>query len=314
MPKLSIVICTYNRPMLLAKCLEHTVVQEGCKPQDFEVIVIDNFPESNARPVVESVLQKTQIDVRYFVEPQAGLSLARNKGIVEARAELIGFIDDDAYPEPEWVVAAIAASDRAPSCSGFGGKLIGDWQAARPNWLHDELLGMVGESRYGPCERVFAANECPMGGNMVFRRQVFREVGPFSSDLGRLGDKYSGDEEVDLAHRIRQTGAELRYVPSMVVHHFVPASKLCKSYFLLRFGEDGRSLAIRHRTRLGSWGYLFQVFLRMGYLVTLSLLWIWAVLTNSPAERTRVACVMTRSLGYVWKSALQGTRPAQASA
>jgi glucosyl-dolichyl phosphate glucuronosyltransferase len=309
-PMLSVIICTYNRPTLIAKCLDHVIVQKGCEPNDYEVIVVDNCPSASVADVVAREAEKGAVAVRYVLEQKVGLSHARNRGIQEAHAELIGFMDDDAFATPGWVAAVLAAFQRYPECDALGGKLIGDWEEPRPTWLHDELLSMLGETRYGEVSRILAADEWPFGGNMAFRRHVFEQVGDFSTRLGFSRNGLLGLEEVDLAYRMRQTNQIIRYVPEMMLYHHIPADKLRRSYFTHRIYWSGRSLAVWHGMRGGRISQFSQSFLRTFGGIPRSLLaWIEASLRRNTRDQFLAVCLAHKSLGYIQESLDELARP-----
>ena len=68
----TIIICTRNRPALLAKCLDAVA---ALKPQPDDVLVVDN---SEGCPETEQLARK--FSARYTIEPTPGLSRARLRG------------------------------------------------------------------------------------------------------------------------------------------------------------------------------------------------------------------------------------------
>ncbi len=98
----SIIVCSYNRSASLQQTLlaiERLSVREdiGC-----EVLVVDNNSTDDTRTVAEDFCRRFPRG-RYCYEPNQGLSFARNRGITEARGEILVFTDDDVCPEPEWL-------------------------------------------------------------------------------------------------------------------------------------------------------------------------------------------------------------------
>ena len=94
-PICTVVIFTRERPAKLDRCLRAIRMIEY---SNFEVLVVDNAPsKAPAREVAE------RWAARYVVEPVKGLSRARNRGALESRGEILGYIDDDAVPEPQWL-------------------------------------------------------------------------------------------------------------------------------------------------------------------------------------------------------------------
>ncbi len=101
--KVSVVIPTYNRADTLKTCLEKLTAQEG----DFEVIVVDDGSEDHTKEVVTSFE-----DVKYIHQSNSGQGVARNRGVLEAKGELVAFIGDDIFVEPGWVKKHVEAHEK----------------------------------------------------------------------------------------------------------------------------------------------------------------------------------------------------------
>jgi glycosyltransferase involved in cell wall biosynthesis len=64
----------------------------------------------------------TEPRIRYVFEANVGLSHARNRGIFEARGDIIAFLDDDAEATPCWVQELVNGYSRHPDAWAVGGK------------------------------------------------------------------------------------------------------------------------------------------------------------------------------------------------
>lgn len=90
-PRVSVVIPCYNHAHYLGDAIRSVLNQTY---SDFEVIVIDDGSSDNTRQVAESFGDQ----VRYIHQDNAGLSAARNTGILAAQGDLIALLDaDDLY-------------------------------------------------------------------------------------------------------------------------------------------------------------------------------------------------------------------------
>lgn len=94
--KVTVVICTRNRPALLRRCLSAVA---RLYPAPTQVIVVDNSPQGD--PATEKVVR--EFGARYTREPKAGLSHARRRGLDECETDDVAFLDDDAIPLPNWL-------------------------------------------------------------------------------------------------------------------------------------------------------------------------------------------------------------------
>jgi glycosyltransferase involved in cell wall biosynthesis len=103
-PRISVVIPTYNRAAKVGNAIESVLAQTL---SDLEVIVVDDGSSDDT----EQILMQTFGDkIRYFAQANQGQSVARNRGLKEARGEWIGFLDSDDLWEKdklEWQFKAL---------------------------------------------------------------------------------------------------------------------------------------------------------------------------------------------------------------
>ena len=139
-----------------------------------------------------------------------GLSNARNLGVDAATGEIVAFIDDDAYPDPQWLkyLAAVFLNPAHPKCAGVGGPNI-----APPS---DGLIaGCVAHAPGGPIHVLITnrkAEHIP-GCNMAFRRTALKAIGGFDPQFHVAGD------DVDVCWRLQMEGWTLGFSPAAMVWH-----------------------------------------------------------------------------------------------
>ncbi|MBA3368502.1 MAG: glycosyltransferase, partial [Geodermatophilaceae bacterium] len=219
-PRVSVIICTRDRPEQLRRAL--TAVQ-ALSPEPDEVLVVDNASTSSAtREVVQCYP-----GVRYAHEPRPGLSVARNRGLRETSGEVIAFTDDDAEVRPNWLAGLLAGFD-APEVMAVTGLVLPAALDTEGQLLFENHLGGFGQGyrsqlfdsafyrgmrRYGvPVWRIGA------GASMAVRRQAFDLVGGFDERLGAGAAGCSEDSE--FWYRLLAQGWRCRYEPAAVaVHH-----------------------------------------------------------------------------------------------
>jgi glycosyltransferase involved in cell wall biosynthesis len=245
-PGISVVVCTYRRPELLAGTLESLAPQLG----ENEVIVVDNDAAGSARATAAS-----SPGVRYQLEPRPGLSHARNAGIAAARGRVVAFLDDDARAAPDFLARLQRAFDTVtprPACAG--GRVLPLYQAPRPAWFVDDLLGYLSLVDWSPAPIFLDERRWLAGTNLAVDVAALARVGGFSPRLGRTGANLLSNEEISLQHRLRQAGLPVYYDPSIVVHHLVPAERLTRPWLWRRAFWQGISDARSDREeQRGGW-------------------------------------------------------------
>lgn len=90
MPKVSVIIPTYNRAGYLCQAIDSVLSQTF---RDFELIVVDDGSVDDTKKLLERYGDK----IKFFYQENKGVGAARNLGIVKARGEYLAFLDSDDY-------------------------------------------------------------------------------------------------------------------------------------------------------------------------------------------------------------------------
>ncbi|AHV95884.1 glycosyltransferase [Paenibacillus sabinae] len=255
-PRLSIIICTYNRAGLLSKTLDSLLGLDML--DEAEVIVVDNRSTDDTASVVKRFMDKyeQQIQMKYLLEPVQGLSAARNSGILAAKAKLIAFLDDDALPVRNWISTIVNTMESKPAVMAMGGKVAPIFENGRPEWLIKPFEFPYTIMDLGNRIKEYPGKFHPCGANMAMRREVFN-LSLFPLELGRKGESLLSGEETWLFGRIRKEGQSILYHPQMAVDHFVPASRLTQAWIMKRYYSQGLSNALGSEGPVGNlllWG------------------------------------------------------------
>jgi glucosyl-dolichyl phosphate glucuronosyltransferase len=231
----SVAICTYQRYDLLKQAIDSLLAQTLDKSQ-YEILVIDNSPDWQLSEQFAKVYASVK-NLRWTIEKTPGLSNARNVATGLAKAPVIAFMDDDASARPGWLAAILAAYDRFGTEVGVvGGKVNPIWAAPRPNWMHDDLLGLVSVIDRGSEMRILAEDEWLAGVNISFPVALLRETGGFNIALGRKGGGHVllSNEEIDIVEEIRRRGRLAIYAPEAEVDHIVDIDRLSQVWIRRR--------------------------------------------------------------------------------
>jgi glycosyltransferase involved in cell wall biosynthesis len=213
---ISVIVCTRDRPLALARCLAALRTQEY---PVYEVVVVDNASRGDATAKVVAATP-----FRYVREERPGLDWARNRGIDEARYDIIAYVDDDAQADPHWLTG-LASAFADPRVATVTGLVLPAELETRAQHLFEQYGGMS----KGIFPRVFAretmreyeliaAHTVGVGANMVFRKTVFDRVGLFDTALD-VGTPAGGGGDLDMFHRVLTAGLTLRYEPAAIVWH-----------------------------------------------------------------------------------------------
>jgi len=182
----------------------------GLDYPEFEVIILPNdLPEGPLEPAL--------LDPRVRIIPSGRVSPAvkRDMGAAGSRYPFLAFIDDDAYPEANWLREA-ARYFAQEEVSAIGGPAI----TPRGSTVREQASGLFYETltggggmafRYRPAAKAFYVDDFPTV-NLLVRKSAFEAIGGFDS-------AFWPGEDTKFCHDLVRAGFKILYVPSVVVWH-----------------------------------------------------------------------------------------------
>ncbi len=216
--KLSVVICTRNRPADIERCLNNLM---RSLDMDFELIVVDNAPDDDR---TEQVVRRFQ-SVRYVREGRKGLDIARNTGARAAVGAIIAYTDDDVVVSEDWT-GRLKECFADPLVMAVTGLILPAQIRTRAQYIFERYWSF----NKGYLEKSFdhlyfldhlawgvPAWDIGAGANMAFRREAFELAGWFDERLDVGASGCSGDSE--FWYRILAEGWNCHYFPQLVVYH-----------------------------------------------------------------------------------------------
>lgn len=130
-PRVSVIIPTYNDSERCVRCLRALAEQEFPR-SEFEILVVDNGSDPQLR--LPSNLPE-DLQVTLVVELSPGSYAARNRGIREARGDILASTDSDCLPSRTWLSTAFAVLNEKAHDVVLAGIFRSSrrWQKDRPH-------------------------------------------------------------------------------------------------------------------------------------------------------------------------------------
>jgi glucosyl-dolichyl phosphate glucuronosyltransferase len=250
-PLVTVLLPTFRRPEGLAAALDGIAAQSD-PGVAWELVVVDNDDPPGAEGVFHSRFNKLTVPARLIREPQRGSAFARNRGVAEARGEILAMLDDDVSPGPAWLGRLIEPI-LAGRADATGGRVVLDSSVPRPRWFDEQGIGgYLTQLDLGSAERDLVSDEIVLTANAAFRAVLLRASGGFDPALGPRGRSQLVNDDTLVVRRVRAAGGRVRYVPGATVVHQLPAARLRRRYLLRRAYAQGRSDWILDRELLGA--------------------------------------------------------------
>jgi len=267
-PEISLIICTYNREKFLGHALQ-SLTQQTLPAEDFEILIINNNATDSTPQISQDFIAKNpKLNVRYFVESNQGLSYARNRGIKEALAPIITYIDDDAEAENDFLEQILTFFKDKPEAAGVGGRIIPKYEGDPPQWMNKYLYGFVTKVDFGDRVFTYTGKSYPAGCNMSYRKDLLEQVGGFNENLKwRADDKY-------IFFAIKEISDKVFHYPKAMVRHNIDAYRTTdENFFQLsrKFGSEER-IRVRDRGQVPYLKKVFEFIFKLGASIVLAIL------------------------------------------
>jgi glycosyltransferase involved in cell wall biosynthesis len=222
--KITVVICTRDRPAGLAKTLLSLTKQTD---DDFDVLVVDNAPSNSDAQAV--VLGSGLPHCRYVMEPVPGLSHARNRGLAEVDGEFVGWLDDDEVADPSWMYWIKQGFRHSSDPDAVCGLMLPAELETQAQVLFEQYGGFNKGRDLEPTvlraksptvrSPLYPLPGFGAGGNMAFQVAALRRVGGFDRYLGAGTLTHGGEETKALALILREGGNVLHWPPAVTWHY-----------------------------------------------------------------------------------------------
>ncbi|MHB1582463.1 MAG: glycosyltransferase family 2 protein [Acidimicrobiales bacterium] len=214
-PPVEVILCIDSNPELFARAADHWATHaDGHPPVRVLQSNYDHDPaelESHARA--------------HGAPRRFGAGVARTFAASRASGDVLLFLDDDAWAEPDWV-ERILATYTGDEVLAVGGAPVPDYEASRPDWMPPEFDWTFGCVYRGLPETIGPTIRL-IGANMSVRSEVLDRIGGFRSiDF----------DDMDMCHRVAALGGpgSIIFNPAAVVHHYVPHGRTTWHYFWRR--------------------------------------------------------------------------------
>ena len=198
MPEISVITPTYNCAQYLPEALDSLLNQTY---QDFEIVVIDDGSRDNTKDVISEYC-KVSDKIKYFYQPNKGLSNARNKGIKLAKGQYVTFLDADDTFMPRMLEKTHSLLSRNKECDA----VLTEWhqididnkgQVIGESWIKMSNFPDTPEKIY----------------NMVFTDFIFDAYmtvrKTYLEKIGNFDERLSFGEDVDIWRRFAKHGIKI---------------------------------------------------------------------------------------------------------
>jgi succinoglycan biosynthesis protein ExoM len=218
---IGVCVCTYRRPELLKRLLDDLALQETAGRFTYSIVIADNDGARSAEPLVADFAARSTIPIRYCVEPRQNIALARNMAVSNVEGDFAAFIDDDEFPEKDWLLALLSACE-SYGVDGVLGPVKRHFDQAPPRWMAKSHFY---DRRVNPTGTVVEWEEARTG-NVLLRKKVLQ------GDEAPFRPEFRAGEDQDFFRRKIEQGCSFIWSADAVVYETVPPARWKRRYLL----------------------------------------------------------------------------------
>jgi glycosyltransferase involved in cell wall biosynthesis len=166
----SVIIPNFNYGQYLSEAIDSVLNQTH---QDIEVLVVDDGSTDDS----SSILKSYGTEIRVIYQKNSGQSVARNRGILESRGEIVAFLDADDYWEHDKIQKQLEL---------FGGNRLAVYSSIFVEQNQDqeivmaEMRGLLLDKFYSrPGFQLITGGES----SLLLQKSIIAKAGLFNSNL-----------------------------------------------------------------------------------------------------------------------------------
>ena len=246
-PRICVAALTYKRPEGLERLLNAFAKLRLPESSTVSFIIVDNDPECSAREVVKAASDRlTKLKIRYVMESEPGIPAGRNRALDEALAygaDLLCFTDDDAWPDPNWLISLVDCQRKSRAVLVFGPQRFYRPAGLSSLWKRFIARSLEARSRFVErfCEKQAGRGRIATSGTYNW----LGDLGWLSSQNIRFDPalRYSGGSDTAFRESVRKKDGRMAWCTKAVVFEEIPESRLSVKYQLHRSRVQGINAA-----------------------------------------------------------------------
>lgn len=224
-------VLTHRRATTFESMLNHLKLSIEHYSGECSLIVVNNSgTEANAKvtAMIDHSGIKDACPTRIIDSPINNISVGRNLVLDNAQTNLLLFIDDDEYPNPDWIEALVKQYDISRTMA-IAGPIEPIFPDSAPGWVRQVDLHNKGNLKTGDTLRRAATGNCIL-------------------DLSQVGDArlnpadgLAGGEDAAFFQKLTGYGKIITWCEEAIVHETVSKERSTARYMIFRFMKHGQA-------------------------------------------------------------------------
>jgi GT2 family glycosyltransferase len=240
-PAASVVIPTHARRDSLVRVLR-ALGEQSVPPRTFEVIVVCDGDVDGSAMACTALNPELCYSLHIIEQTNQGPAVARNRGVAEALAPLIIFLDDDVVPDVHLVESHLQAQVGEERLVTIGPLLpppdfrLNAWGTWEERMLCKQYDAMVAGKWHATYRQFYTGNAS------VLKRHIV--------EAGGFDPTYRRAEDVELAQRLRDRGLHFTFLPAARGWHYVRRTFRSWQQMAMAYGAADVAMARAGRSEM----------------------------------------------------------------
>lgn len=242
----SIIIPTCNRAEWLSTTIQSLIAQDF-PSAEYEILIADNGSKDNTKEAIEaSILNNSNHNIKYFLEPVPGSLSGRHCGALNAKGDILVFIDDDVEAVTGWLSSILNVFEDE-TVHLVGGPSLPKYEVEPLKWIDKYCSYEDGRLTCGSLslldkgdKRIEIDPVFVWSLNFSIRKKtLFEAKGLHPCVIPKHLQHFQGDGETGLSLEIKGKGYKAIYDPGVKVSHYIPRERVTVAFFEGRFYYQG---------------------------------------------------------------------------
>ena len=231
----SVIICSHNPRR---DFLERTLA--GLRAQDtpinhWELLLVDNASSSS----LTSYDLSWHPHGRHIFEPKLGMSLARQRGIIDSTSGILVFVDDDNVLKPNFLRQALTIGSERTRLGAWGGSVIAEFETMPQASVMKHIGYLALRTRTRPCcsFSLSCPDAIPVGAGLCVRSSVAHAyIEQYQQSQIKLTDRkgaeLGGYSDIEICLVACKMGYEIGTFPELKLLHLIPSERVSEDYLV----------------------------------------------------------------------------------
>jgi succinoglycan biosynthesis protein ExoM len=235
--KVTICIATCKRNQYLTVLLDKIKLLHNPGNVLINVVVADNDPQKGAEQLIIEIKKHYPFQLVYGFEKNRGISFARNKAVslAEKDTDFIVFIDDDEYPDADWLNKLLEAQSET-NADLVQGPFVSIFDEDTPQWIIKGSFFKFAHYNLNTGDKL--PDNAVATNNLLVRYNTLMLLeGPFDENMSLVGG-----EDTALGLNLGKLGCKMIFANKALVYEHVPESRTKLKWILQRIYRDGNTV------------------------------------------------------------------------